>query len=170
MNIAPARTAAAWRKVLLHLGTALRMRQRLGAREALLTPSGGLEDASEAAATPSARRALVEAVEGIERARSRSMRGEPERALALWRGLVNGRWSLVDHFERGGRRYIAAYENRPGLRDPRALGPFERACVHYATRGTSARDIAYARVRAHVRVRRGDVHPLRTGVTRVFPR
>lgn len=139
-----ARTAAAWRKVLLHLGAALRLRQRLGAREALLTPNGRLADATEGATTPDARRALVEAVRNLEQARSRRMRTDPEHALTLWQGLVSGRWSLVDHFEAGGRRYVAAHENRPGLRDPRALGPFERACVHYVTRGTKPRDIAYA--------------------------
>ncbi len=139
-----ARTAAAWRKVLLHVGTALRLRQRLGPREALLTPDGKLADASEAAAAPSARRALVEAVERVERARSRAMRTHPEDALRLWQGLIDGRWSLVDHFEAGGRRYIAAHENQPDAKDPRALGPIERACVHYAMRNAKPRDIAYA--------------------------
>lgn len=139
-----ARTAAAWRRVLLHVGTALRLRQRLGSREALLTPGGELADATEPAKAPSARRALVEAVQRVERARSRAMRDRPGEALGLWQGLIDGRWSLVDHFEADGRRYIAAHENAPGVRDPRALGPLERACVHYAVRNTAPRDIAYA--------------------------
>lgn len=138
------RTVAAWSKVLLHVGTALRLRQRLGAREALLTPKGSIADATAAAKSPSARQALIDAVVRTERARSRRMRAEPEAALSLWQGLISGRWSLVDHFEADGRRYIAAHENVPGVRDPRALGPFERACVHYAMHKTRTADIAYA--------------------------
>ena len=72
------------------------------------------------------------------------MRGSPERALALWQGLVAGEWSLVDHWESGGRRYLAAYRNRPELRDPRALTPTECATLKYLALGASNKDIGFA--------------------------
>jgi|APLak6261675434_1056106.scaffolds.fasta_scaffold02310_2 ATP/maltotriose-dependent transcriptional regulator MalT len=56
----------------------------------------------------------------MDQARRTKTRATPEHALELWRGLVAGQWSLIEHWESGGRRYIAAYSNGPGGRDPRA--------------------------------------------------
>lgn len=80
----------------------------------------------------------------MERARSNELRGSPERALALWQGLVKGEWSLVDHWETRGRRYLAAYRNRPELRDPRALTAAECATLDYLVLGASNKDIGFA--------------------------
>ena len=48
-----------------------------------------------------------------ERARSKRERADPDCALALWEGLVAGRWSLVDHFESDGKRFVVAHKNDP---------------------------------------------------------
>jgi DNA-binding CsgD family transcriptional regulator len=58
-------------------------------------------------------------------------------------GLVAGRWSLVDHFERSGRRYLVARRNDPSVRDPRALNLRERQVVWYASLGHSNKLIGY---------------------------
>src|SRR5262245_36078545 len=67
-----------------------------------------------------------------------------DRSLELWRGLVSGRWSLVEHFERGGRRYFLAHKNDPELRPDRGLTERERQVVAYEELGYSNKLIAYA--------------------------
>lgn len=145
----PPRVRGIWKRVGLHVASALRLRRKLATRatdrDALLAPSGKLEDASSSVKDDrTARRALVDAVKAMERARSASERSSPERALDLWRGLVAGEWSLVEHWEGGGRRYLAAYKNRPALRDPRALTSAEQAMLKYLALAATNKDIMYA--------------------------
>lgn len=148
VTLAP-RVRGIWRRVGLHVASALRLRRKLAGhatvREALLDPSGKVQDASKSLARdPSAQAVLVRAVAAMEKARSAEMRDSPERAFALWKGLVAGEWSLVDHWESGGRRYLAAYRNRPELRDPRALTQTECAMLKYLALGATNKDIAFA--------------------------
>jgi DNA-binding NarL/FixJ family response regulator len=148
LNLAP-RVRGIWRRVGLHIASALRLRRKLAAhttvRDALLDPSGKLEDASNSFARDrTARSVLVRAVEAMEEARSTKVRGSPERALALWQGLVAGEWSLVEHWESGGRRYLAAYRNRPEIRDPRALTPTECSTLRYLALGATNKDVEFA--------------------------
>jgi DNA-binding NarL/FixJ family response regulator len=148
VSLAP-RVRGIWRRVGLHVASSLRLRRKLAeqavVRDALLDPSGKLQDASSVVAHDrSAQAVLVRAVASMERARSGALRGSPERALALWQGLVAGEWSLVDHWEHGGRRYLAAYRNRPELRDPRALTSTECATLKYLALGATNKEIAFA--------------------------
>jgi DNA-binding NarL/FixJ family response regulator len=148
VSLAP-RVRGIWRRVGLHVASSLRLRRKLAAhatvRDALLEPSGRMQDATASVAQDrSAQAVLVQAVAAMERARSGALRGSPERALAMWQGLVAGEWSLVDHWESGGRRYLAAYRNRPDLRDPRALTPTQCATLKYLALGASNKDIAFA--------------------------
>jgi DNA-binding NarL/FixJ family response regulator len=110
-----------------------------------LSPSGVVEDASEAIVDDDrARRALTEAVRSMEQARRANVRSAPDRALELWRCLVAGQWSLVDHWEQGGRRYLAAYSNRVGQRDPRALTATEQSVLRYLALGATNKEASYA--------------------------
>jgi DNA-binding NarL/FixJ family response regulator len=148
VELAP-RVRGIWRRVGIHVASALRLRRKLGAhatvRDALLDPSGRLQDATKSVAhDKTAQTVLVRAVEAMEKARSEKVRGSPERALALWQGLVAGEWSLVEHWETGGRRYLAAYRNRPEIRDPRALTPTECSILKYLALGASNKDISFA--------------------------
>jgi DNA-binding NarL/FixJ family response regulator len=68
---------------------------------------------------------------------------EPDDALGAWTALVDGRWSLVDVFERGGKRWVVAVPNLPDVRDPRALPPIERAVFGLLARGRSNKSIAF---------------------------
>jgi len=150
VHIAPSpRVRGIWQRVGLHLVAGLRLRRKLASHEtrraALLSPSGTIEDASEDVAKHGAAcRALADAVRAMDRARTSEMRASPERALELWRGLVAGQWSLVDHWEHGGRRYVAAYPNRPGMRDPRALSKTEQAVLRYVELGATNKEASYA--------------------------
>jgi len=145
----PPRVRGVWQRVGLHVVAGLRLRRLLAAsatrRDALLSPSGALEDASSAVADDDeARRALAEAVRAMDQARLANVRSSPDRALELWRALVAGQWSLVDHWEQGGRRYVAAYSNRTGLRDPRALTPTEQGVLRYLALGATNKELSYA--------------------------
>ena len=147
--ITPApRVRGIWRRVGLHVASALRLRRKLVARtavrDALFDPSGRVHDADVSIKDDgTARDALVAAIHAIERARSKEMRATTDKALELWRGLVAGQWSLVEHWESGGRRYLAAYRNRPEMRDPRALTSTERSILKYLALGATNKDIVY---------------------------
>jgi DNA-binding NarL/FixJ family response regulator len=86
---------------------------------------------------------LREGVRAIERARGPLRRRDPREAIELWRGLVAGLWSLVDHFDSDGRRYLVAHRNDPRTPDPRGLTERERQIVAYADLGQSNKHIAY---------------------------
>lgn len=148
VHVAP-RVQGIWRRVGLHVASALRLRRKLAAqatiRDAVLDPSGKMHDASKGIARDSTARAvLVRAVAAMEKARSGAVRGSPQQALALWQGLVAGEWSLVDHWETSGKRYLAAYRNRPEIRDPRALTPTECATLRYLALGATNKEISFA--------------------------
>lgn len=87
--------------------------------------------------------ALRAAVIRQDRAREPERRRDPDAASDAWTALVSGRWSLVDHFESGGRRFIVARRNPLGVSDPRALTERERAVAHLAALGKSNKLIAY---------------------------
>jgi hypothetical protein len=65
--------------------------------------------------------------------RARGPRADPDDVLAAWRALVVGRYTLVGRFDTDGRRYVVAYENPPGVRDPRGLTTTEAAIASSRT-------------------------------------
>ncbi|HJL14697.1 MAG TPA: helix-turn-helix transcriptional regulator [Sandaracinaceae bacterium LLY-WYZ-13_1] len=136
-----------WSLVMTHVVAGLRLRRRLdgtvgGDGEAILDPSGRVLHAEGPARD---RRAVLRAAaRRIDRARSRRGVSEAEATLLAWKGLVSGRWTLVDRFERDGRRYLVARPNAPDVPRPRGLSPRERQIAAYAAMGHSNKRIAYA--------------------------
>ena len=136
-----------WGLVATHIAAGYRLRRALAdstvldAADAVLRPDGSIEDANGEAAEVSCRERLRHAVRSIDRARSRRGR---ESALEVWEGLVDGRWSLVDHFDTDGRRYVVARRNAPGVCDPRGLSSRERQVAGYAALGHANKEIAYS--------------------------
>jgi DNA-binding CsgD family transcriptional regulator len=86
---------------------------------------------------------LRKAAVHIDRARGRLRNEDPEAALELWKGLVDGRWSLVDWFDSDGRRFVLAHPNPPRLKDPRGLNEIENQVCTYASLGESNKLISY---------------------------
>jgi DNA-binding NarL/FixJ family response regulator len=82
------------------------------------------------------RRAVVFQVEARRRAR------DPGRATQVWAALMTGRGSIVDSFEREGRRYVVVRENDSSIED-RALRNQEMAVLQLAVCGMSNKLIAY---------------------------
>jgi len=142
---------ARWRLVLAHANAGMRLRAGLerdqrspaDTAEAVLEPDGRAVHAAGQAEGRDARKFLREAVKQMDRSRGARRWDEPDAALSAWKGLVTGRWSLVDHFESDGRRYILARRNDPQVGDPRALTLQERQVARYAAYGLANRYIAY---------------------------
>lgn len=102
-----------------------------------------VSDAAGQGQSKSTANVIREAAVRIDRARGKLRKNDPEEALAIWRGLSQGRWTLVDWFDTDGRRYALAVPNPPDLRDPRGLTERENQVVAYATLGDSHKLIAY---------------------------
>jgi DNA-binding NarL/FixJ family response regulator len=143
------REAHPWSLCAAHIQAGLRLRRKLApasdafdGAEAVLEADGKVKHAEESAKHSNARDALRAAALGIDGARS-ARRAGPSEALELWRGLVAGRWSLIEHFDTDGRRYFIARRNDPAVPDPRALDLRERQVAAYAALGHPGKLIAY---------------------------
>jgi DNA-binding CsgD family transcriptional regulator len=151
----PPRDVHRWRYVASHVATAFRIRRQLEAwspvprlndvssLEAILAPNGTLAHALEPAQTTPARAALSRAVKALDRARGSLRRRNPDEAISIWQAMVAGRWSLLDHTDSDGRRYVLAHRNDARVPDARGLTLRERQVVAYAALGQSNKVIAY---------------------------
>jgi DNA-binding CsgD family transcriptional regulator len=147
------REAVQWRCVAAHVSSAFRIRRQLAAvesktpelsgHEAILRPDGQIEHAEKPARSKEARSALRRAVMALDKARGPLRRRDPERAMALWQAMVEGRWSLVDHFDSDGRRFVVAHRNDASVPDMRGLTLRERQVAAYAALGHANKLIAY---------------------------
>jgi DNA-binding CsgD family transcriptional regulator len=137
-------------RLATHLATGYRLQRKLdsggadGQRddvEAILTPTGHVEDAKTIAQAAETRRCLSHAVQQRDRARHRQRDGA--RLVRELKGLVEARWTLVDHYERGGKRYVLARENAPRPPGPAPLSEREQQVVALAAVGRTNKLIAY---------------------------
>jgi len=137
-------------RAMAHAASAHRLRLQLadrntelgaGADEAVLNADGLVEHADGLARSGRARKWLQDAAVSRESA----LRGRGQRldALEAWRALVMGKWSLVDRFDRDGRRYLVAVPNEMATPDPRALSVRERQALALHAFGYSGKLIAY---------------------------
>jgi DNA-binding CsgD family transcriptional regulator len=137
-------------RLATHLATAYRLQRQLAGDaqassvgvEAVLTPGGQVAHAEAKAKSVEARQELKLAVRQRERARESAAR-DAERVVRSLKGLVSARWTLVDHYESGGKRYVLARENAPKPTVPARLSDRERQVVALAALGRSNKLIAY---------------------------
>lgn len=138
-----------WRRIAAHLGAGLRLCGRPPSPEAddvecVLMPGGRVVHARGSAEGKQERERLRAAAKDVDRARTRRGRSDPNAALELWRGLFSGRWSLVDHFDGDGRRYLLARRNDPDVAGPPGLSLRQRQILFFASAGWSNKEIGYA--------------------------
>ncbi|MEZ4393868.1 MAG: LuxR C-terminal-related transcriptional regulator [Polyangiales bacterium] len=136
-----------WEYLGSHIAAGARLLRRGSegaAQEAVLTPGGRVLHAEGLARAPVAREALREAARAIDRSRVREARGGAgDDALTAWAALVAGRWTLLDAFERDGRRFVVARPNAPRGLAPAPLSERERQVARAAALGHSNKLIAY---------------------------
>jgi DNA-binding CsgD family transcriptional regulator len=138
------RSRSLWSRVSAHVGAGLRMRRKAAPESDIVaTPGGRIEHAAAFANQPRALEAIRQAVRSSEQARGSLRHDDIDHALELWQALVSGRWSLVDHFDSDGRRYILARENEPNPDGPQQLTPRQRTAVKLRARGHSLKFISY---------------------------
>ncbi|HUJ61229.1 MAG TPA: helix-turn-helix transcriptional regulator [Kofleriaceae bacterium] len=127
-------------RLATHLGAADRLRRvrrtdRLDDADAVLSPRGKLLHA----------RCDDGCVrDGVARRdHARKTRRDPDKALEVWQGLAAGRWSIVDHLDSDGKRFVLAIKNAPEV-EPRAeLAPQDRRVAALAAMGHRDKEIAY---------------------------
>ncbi len=152
----PRRQTVLLRRLAVHAATGLRLRRQRAAAapavavrsdapggEAILHADGRIAHAEPAAKSGAARAALRTFAKSVDRARSKLRRSDPDEATRLWEGLAAGRWSLVDHFDSDGRRYLVAHKNDPELVAPKALTVTERQVAAYVAMGHTNKLIGY---------------------------
>lgn len=149
---ADAETVQVWTRVAAHIAAARRLRRALGGPlpsdasahdnvEAILDGRGKVHHAQGDDAKR-ARGHLATAAVEIERARGKS-RARGAEAIAGWRAMVGARWSLVDHFERDGKRYLVAVRNEAPLDGLQQLSLRERQVVGFTLLGHANKVIGY---------------------------
>lgn len=138
---------ATWSCITVHLAAGYQLRRRMAqqnrvrpdwshAADAILDPEGKkVVHADNEAVSRDAREELLVAARRMDRARGSMRRTAPEEAVALWLGMVAGRWSLVEQEERGGRRYLLALRNDVRTPAQSALSQRERQVLRSAALG-----------------------------------
>jgi DNA-binding CsgD family transcriptional regulator len=141
-------TCRRWTLLGVHIAAAARLRRTLEASAAtpvaILRPNGRMEHAEGDATSKTSRQALSARAVAIDRARSRPRRSDPDAALEMWRGLVTGRWSIVDCVDSDGRRYVVAHVNEPVPARMFSLTLRERQVVGHVLLGHPSKLTAYA--------------------------
>jgi DNA-binding CsgD family transcriptional regulator len=146
------RFVARWSRVASHLGAGFRIRRGLhtiaaakpnafAGAEAIFTATGRL-----AHAEPPAQRAhevLAQGVLSMAEARGKLRRHDPDAALDAWKGLVAGRWSLLERIDTDGKCFLVAHRNDPQISRPMAISLRERQILSARGRGLSIKLIAY---------------------------
>jgi DNA-binding NarL/FixJ family response regulator len=130
-------------RLRIHVESVLRLRM-LGGNEpvAVVTPAGKVEHAPGVEA--SKHLDMRQRVLDIEGARSLRGRSDQDSALAVWKALVEGQWSLVEQVDRDGKRMYLAFENAPAARQYRSLDAREAAVLSHCVQGLSGKQVAYA--------------------------
>ncbi len=143
VNRVPGQTTGLWQRVAAHLATGYRLaRARAAEPDAVLDPGGKLVHREGDVGAGDAE-ALSVGTRAIDQARSKLRRADPDRALSIWKGLIAGRWSLVDHFDHDGRRFVVAKRNSIGHRPWDTLTPREAQIVACVAEGQAPKIIAY---------------------------
>lgn len=145
--------AELWGRLLAHIAAGYRLlRQRLAApemappdaAELVLDERGRVQHAAGPATRDATRELLRDAMVRVDRARRTTERADAAELVEVWRALNGGRWSILDHFERDGRRYLLARPNAPKpAGPPRPLTEREAQVARHAALGHSNKLIAY---------------------------
>lgn len=139
------RTRRVVERIAAHLAAAHRLRGLDGSLESaslITSPAGKVLHIGADREAQQRKHTLLEAIMRITELRRRKS-ADAESAISAWQGLVEGHWSIVDHIDRDGKRFVLARRNEP--RDPssRPIHGCEEQVLAYAALGYSSKLIAY---------------------------
>lgn len=146
-GVVPAHEASLWSRLGAHMSAGYRLLRRLRARashedsEVILDPAGKVQHLDPTVRDKVAIETLRERVVTVDKARAH-LRHDGAAASEAWQGLTAGRWSLVDQFDRDGRRFYLARANQPS-RPAASLTEREAQVARAASLGHSNKLIAY---------------------------
>ena len=131
-------------KIATHVGAGYRLHRAsdvapMDDAEAIMTPGGRVLHARAGAVGKGA--SLDEGRRRRDEARKTAH--DVEKALEIWKGLIAGRWSLVDHFDTDGKRFLLAMKNPPVVDKRADLTPRERRACALVAMGHRDKEIAY---------------------------
>lgn len=138
-----------YERIASHLATAWRLQRcrkvdgALDAADAIFDANGRLLNAENDAKNPASRQQLREFALRVDRARGSRKRADSEAALEAWTALVDGRWSLVEHFDTDGRRLCVFVRNDAQVTTSKPLDATERQTVALAAMALPNKLIAY---------------------------
>jgi DNA-binding CsgD family transcriptional regulator len=141
--------ARVWAKVAAHVATGYRLHRKrreasdFDSAEAILDHRGRAVHATGPACHRWALDGIRALASSIDRARTRSVRRNGPGALEAWHALALGRWSILDCFDRDGRRYVIARPNEPRPRASPKLTRRQSQIVEHVALGHSNKLIAY---------------------------
>lgn len=144
-------------RVGAHLTAAYRLRQQLATLDqaaAILDTRGRVQHVADTE-LGKRRNTLADAVRRIDHARRSRL--DPEASLDAWRALIDGHWSVIDHTDVDGKRFIVARRNEPLDRSRNAIRESVRQVLELAAAGYPNKLIAYelgispASVTAHLK-------------------
>ena len=129
-----------------HLAAAHRLRRLLESdvtnpanAAAVLDTSGTIHHARGGARSSVARDPLTRATRDMMAARRAGARGNQGRSVDGWAPMVAQRWTLIDHVERDGRRYVLAVENVGAAPGFDLLSAREQRCCASRCKGRGRR-------------------------------
>lgn len=137
-----------------HIAAALRLRRRklgiapLETADAIIDRDQRVVHASGEARANPALDAIRQAAVAVSRARPEEPGAavkslDESAAIEAWQSLTAGRWTVLDHFDRDGRRYFVARPNAPTLAGSEVLSARELQVLGSLALGHSNKLIAY---------------------------
>lgn len=133
------------RRLRIHIEAGMRLRMFCSDEAvAVIRPDGRLEHMNTDALERTTCALLEAQATAIERARSAEARTDPHRALAVWKALVDGRWSVVERVDSDGKRHYHAFENAPHVHALRALSRTEALVCSLSLQGLVGKEVAYS--------------------------
>jgi DNA-binding CsgD family transcriptional regulator len=140
-------TRRTWERVAAHLASGyrllLRTRGAVLEADAVLDPDGTMQSGNEETTRADVRKRLRAAAVAMDHARGRARRTHNEDAVAEWTALTDARWTLLDHFDTDGKRFVVARRNDAEVPRPQDLSTRERQVLGFAALGHSNKLIAY---------------------------
>jgi DNA-binding CsgD family transcriptional regulator len=137
-----------WDRLGTHVAAGYRARRALAGASPLETAAGVFRPDGTPVRVPRAHEHNIDTwrriVRTIDRARAAEFRKAEGDILNIWNGIIDGRWSLFDHIDTDGRRYVVLVETgAPSPQARRSLSSRESEVCLLAAEGLTNKEIAY---------------------------